>query len=107
VLQHKDEILAGRARLFYSAESRPEVVTFRAEQGERRRTCPVCRGPIRDGELAVRCPGCQRWYHEIPESAGKPPKKCWSYSPTCSFCRHPTALSGDAVWHPEMEEADA
>jgi hypothetical protein len=105
VLEHKDEILVGRSRVFYSAESTPEPTLFRLEPGSLRfPTCPVCRGPIKDGEQAVQCPGCGRWFHQREESEGQRAKTCWTYSPTCRFCNHPTALTGEPVWRPEMEE---
>jgi hypothetical protein len=99
LLEHRDEILVGGQRFYYSAESRPEVVAFHLEAGERPPTCPVCRGQVREGDDAVQCPGCGRWHHQLP---GKP---CWTYAPTCRFCSHPTALTGEDSWRPEMEEA--
>jgi hypothetical protein len=97
VLEHKDEVILGRSRLFYSAESTPVVVVFRRAEGARSPTCPLCRGPVRDGDRAVQCPGCGRWFHQ----ADKP---CWTYAPTCRFCNHPTALGGEAGWRPERED---
>ena len=97
VLEHKDEVTFGRSRVFYSAESTPLVVVFCREDGSRSPTCPLCRGPVRDGDRAVQCPGCGRWFHQ----ADKP---CWTYAPTCRFCNHPTALGGGAGWRPELEE---
>ena len=97
VLEHKDEVIFGRSRLFYSAESTPVVVVFRRAEGARSPTCPLCRGPVRDGDRAVQCPGCGRWFHQ----ADKP---CWTYAPTCRFCNHPTALGGEAGWRPERED---
>src|SRR5271166_4443417 len=44
VLEHKDEVIFGRSRLFFSAESTPIVVVFRREDGARSPTCPLCRG---------------------------------------------------------------
>jgi hypothetical protein len=97
VLEHKDEVLIGRSRLFYSAESTPVVVVYRRAEGARSPTCPLCRGPVRDGDLAVQCPGCGRWFHQGD-------KPCWTYAPTCRFCDHPTALGGEAGWRPERED---
>ncbi|HKI32431.1 MAG TPA: hypothetical protein VKA46_11225 [Gemmataceae bacterium] len=104
VLEHKDEVIFGRSRLFYSAESTPIVVVFCREEGVRSPTCPLCRGPVRDGDQAVQCPGCGRWFHQTDAAEGKPAKPCWTYAPTCRFCNHPTALGGEAGWRPEMEE---
>jgi hypothetical protein len=105
VLEHADEVILGRVRFFFSAESTPVVVVFRRDGDARSPTCPLCRGPIRDGEQAVQCPGCSRWFHQtVPEGdrAGKP---CWTYAPSCRFCNHPTSLSGEPAWRPEAEEA--
>ena len=104
-LQHQDEIIAGRLRLYYSAESTPVVVTFRLKEGTRAPTCPVCRGPVKDGQQAVQCPGCSRWYHQLDAAEGKPAKHCWTYADTC-LCKHPTSLSGESAWRPEMEESN-
>src|SRR4051812_6202784 len=53
VLQHRDEVLLGRHRYYFSAESTPTLVVFHLREGDRRPTCPVCRGPIKDGEQTV------------------------------------------------------
>jgi hypothetical protein len=97
VLDDKDEVTFGRSRFFYSAEAAPVVVAFHRDEGARSPTCPLCRGPVRDGDPAVQCPVCGRWFHQ----ADKP---CWTYAPTCRFCNHPTALDGATSWRPEMEE---
>src|SRR4051812_28999440 len=99
LLDHRDEILVGGVRLLFSAETVPEVVSFTASEGMRTPVCPVCRGPVRAGLLAVQCPGCGRWCHMLE---GRP---CWTYAPTCRFCNHPTALTADAVWRPGPEDA--
>lgn len=104
VLEHKDEVLVGSERLFYSAEVTPLVVTFRPDAGERIPVCPVCRGPVRDGMQAVECPGCGRWFHQRPVSGDQPAKPCWTYAPTCRFCNHPTPLDVSAAWKPGPEE---
>jgi hypothetical protein len=108
VLEHRDEILIGRTRLFFSAESTPVQVEFRQPAGTRPPTCPVCRGPIRDGDQAVRCPGpgCGLWYHQQGAAGERRAKPCWTYAQNCRFCNHPTALSGKPGWRPEMEEAN-
>jgi hypothetical protein len=105
VLEHRDEVTVGTERLYYSAESTPVVVAFRREEGARLPTCPLCRGPVRDGDAAVQCPGCGRWFHQADAADDRPAKGCWTYAPTCRFCNHPTALGGEAAWRPEMEEA--
>ena len=107
ILAHKDEILLGRSRLFFSAEAVPILARFRREAGARAPTCPTCRGPLQDGEEAVQCPGCRRWYHQLGASGDAKAKPCWTYAPTCRFCTHPTSLDGEPVWRPEQEEGHA
>ena len=103
ILEHKDEVLVEDVRLVFSQESVPVQVTFAAASGQRLPTCPICRGPIREGMQAVQCPGCGRWFHQL-SGDGQPAKPCWTYAPTCRFCNHPTALGGAAGWQPERED---
>lgn len=105
VLEHRDEILVGAARYFFSAQSVPVLTVFRHAEGARLPTCPVCRGPIRDGDQAVCCPGCGRWFHQLDAAGERREKHCWTYAPTCRFCSQPTTLTEDALWRPEKEEA--
>jgi hypothetical protein len=105
VLEHKDEILLAETRLFFSGESTPTVVPFRAVEGGRAPICPICRGPIKDGLQAVQCPGCGRWFHQTEALDGRPAKPCWTYAPTCRFCSHPTSFGAEAAWTPEKEDA--
>jgi hypothetical protein len=105
LLQHRDEILIRAERFYLSAETRPVVTTFQLESSSRRPTCPVCRGAVGDGEQAVRCPGCGRWFHQIEASESRKARSCWTYAATCRFCQHPTSLSGEAAWRPEQEDA--
>jgi hypothetical protein len=107
VLEHRDEILVEESRFYFSAESRPFVTPFQLDNGSRRPTCPVCRGPLRDGETAVRCPGCSRWFHQLEVKDGQRGRTCWTYAATCRFCQHPTSLSGEPTWTPMLEEEPA
>jgi hypothetical protein len=105
VLEHKDEVLVGRLRLYFSSESAPVVAVFRAQPAARPCTCPVCRGVLKDGDTAVQCPGCSRWFHQLEAAEGRPARRCWSFAAQCRICNHPTALTGEPVWRPEKEEA--
>lgn len=105
VLQHRDEVLIETERFCFSAQTRPVVTAFCLEAGTRRPTCPVCRGAINDGDAAVRCPSCGRWYHQVEAGEGSRARTCWTYAATCRFDQHPTSLSGEVSWHPEQEEA--
>jgi hypothetical protein len=104
VLAHGDEILAAGKRYSFSDESLPAVTVYREVAGVRAPSCPVCRGPIKDGQDAVRCPRCAHWFHQIDGAGGRPAKPCWIYAETCRICGHPTSLSGESVWRPDMEE---
>ena len=119
VLRHKDELQAGAQRLYFSAESAPVVETFALSNGAesdaaatanaapRRPRCPTCRKLIEDGQAVVRCPGCQRVYHQIAGDGESVDKRCWSYSSECRFCSHPTSMSGEGAWRPQDDPACA
>lgn len=100
VLQHKDEMQVGTDRYWYSAEMQPHVTQFEKGADTDTRKCPLCRVPIEAGDLVVCCPGCGRSYHQSDA------KQCWTYREQCKFCGHPTALTGEPAWRPDMEEAD-
>lgn len=102
VLQHRDEILVNGVRIFFSSESRPEIVDFRPVAGVRLPKCGICRVVFQDGDRVVACPQCGRVFHENDASDDLQVKKCWTYRAHC-LCSHPTSLSGD-TWRPEMEE---
>jgi len=102
LLDHRDEVLLGAARLIYSAQSAPAVTTFTLVGDQRPPICPVCRGQVRPGMQAVRCPGCGRWFHQLEANGEQPARPCWTYAPTCRFCNHPTTLEGSA-WRPDQE----
>jgi hypothetical protein len=104
LLGHKDEILLPAGRMYLSMESTPGVVPFRTPPAGRAPICPICRGPVRDGQEAVQCPGCTRWFHQITPQGDSPGKPCWTYAPTCRFCNHPTPLDSAAAWRPDREE---
>ncbi len=104
-LGHKDELIVGSRRMFFSSESVPVVEVYEHDRQGRRPRCPVCRAAVEDGQTVVRCPGCSRVYHQIAAADDTPEKPCWTYSPSCRFCDHPTTLSGEPTWRPELEEA--
>jgi hypothetical protein len=105
VLDHKDELVIGAEQIFFSAESTPVVEIYQhGNDAARRPRCPVCRAAIEEGDSIVRCPGCSRIHHQIPARGGRPEKPCWTYSPQCRFCEHPTSLSGQPGWQPDEHE---
>jgi hypothetical protein len=103
LIEHKDEVLVEDARLVFSQESAPVIVRFTVLTNLRLPTCPICRGPIRDGMQAVQCPGCGRWFHQIDDE-GETARPCWTYAPTCRFCQHTTSFAAEAAWRPDREE---
>jgi hypothetical protein len=105
VLQHRDELVVETARLFFSAESTPVLETYHHDESARRPKCGVCRAEIRDGQTVVRCPGCNRIFHQIAAAGDAPEKNCFSYSAQCPFCQHPTSLTGETSWRPDAEYA--
>jgi hypothetical protein len=104
-LSHKDEVLLTSTRYYFSLESTPTVGAFQAPAGSRAPICPICRGPIRDGALAVQCPGCGRWFHQSAAETDRPAKPCWTYASSCRFCNHPTPFAAEAAWRPDREES--
>ena len=98
ILEHKDEVLAGDARLVFSQQGVPVVVAYAPPNGGRSPTCPVCRGVVREQALSVQCPGCARWFHQ------EGTKTCWTYAAACRFCNHPTAFDDAAAWRPDRED---
>jgi hypothetical protein len=105
VLEHRDEILVGTNRLFYSDELKPELVTYASSDGTRSPKCPVCRAQIQDGDQVVQCPRCRRAFHQIDAAGDRRERHCWTYRPHC-LCEHPTDLSGASHWRPPSEEDD-
>jgi hypothetical protein len=101
-LQHKDELLIGCERIYYSAESQPEITTFPIDPGARPPRCVVCRVALGKGNRMVQCPQCGRCYHQDDHGEQKG-KNCWTYRPQC-LCGHPTLLSGEACWKPDDED---
>jgi len=96
VLADRDAIgTDGGARHFFSTESLATVEPFPG--AERTTYCGRCRQPIEAGTPAVRCPGCEVWYHQ--DEAGRLP--CWTYAETCNFCPTKTALDAGFQWVPE------
>jgi len=104
VLRHQDELIVGSQQIFFSAESAPLVEVYRHDDSQRQPRCPICRAEIRDGHSIVRCPGCSRRYHQIDATDDAPAKPCWTYSPVCRFCEHPTSMSGEPTWRPDENE---
>jgi hypothetical protein len=90
LLADRDEIRLGDEIFYFSSEGPAEVVPFRDQAG--RVLCGRCKGEMREGEGAVRCPGCAAWHHETA------PLPCWTYDGTCSSCGRPTA---GFSWQPE------
>jgi len=95
ILSDHDEIQAGGAQFFFSAESPAVIEGFTAL--DRPVFCARCRQPIDAGSPAVRCPGarCAIWYHQTAELP------CWTYAESCGVCGQRTALDAGFGWMPE------
>lgn len=102
MLHHRDEIQTGRNTFYYSSHALPEVAVYRLS-GSRPANCPICRGSLEEGVMAVRCPGCHRWFHQIPSRGDHRGLNCWTYSEKCRFCGHPTDLTGRQLWRPDEQ----
>ncbi len=91
-LVDRDEIrVAGLGRVFFSTERLACVAPFPG--ADTPTFCPRCKQAIAAGSPAVRCPACQRLYHQ----SGEYP--CWTYAATC-LCGHSTALDAGFRWTP-------
>lgn len=97
VLADRDEIRAGGVQYFFSTETLAVLEEFPGLEHEI--FCGRCRQLIQAGSPAVRCPGCQIWYHQN-DSDGL---GCWTYSAKCNFCPSPTPLDTGFTWTPEEE----
>jgi hypothetical protein len=94
VLRDRDELRVGASgTVFFSAETLAHVEEFPG--AGRAIFCGRCRQPLRQGEVAVRCPGCGIWHHQADSLP------CWTYAPTCAFCPQATALDAALNWIPE------
>ncbi len=94
-----DEIVLDDARRYvFSTEAVPERVAMAAQPQPP--VCGRCLQPVASGQMAVRCPGCGVWHHQVSRADaagddGEPPSKdvlCWTYHTTCSTCAQPTDL---------------
>ncbi len=103
ILRHKDEMLSGSQRMFFSAEAQPVMQIYEPEESGRPVRCPVCRSELRAGDSIVRCPGCQRAYHQAADAGESAAKRCWTYAAECRFCQHPTSMSGRPSWRPDED----
>ncbi|MBW2295893.1 MAG: hypothetical protein JRG89_12595 [Deltaproteobacteria bacterium] len=96
VLAHRDELRmgVGGPLLYFSNEALPRVVAYDPAASDETAHCPRCRRLIEPGTLAVQCPGCRVW-HCLTEAT-----PCWTYTPDCALCQHPTDLEGELRWVP-------
>jgi hypothetical protein len=98
LLRDRDEITlhspTGSGTVFFTEESLPRVVNFNANPGGGTPTfCFRCKTKVEDEQLAVLCPRCKFWYHEMQE------RPCWSYDKECAGCHRTTTM--DYAWKPE------
>ncbi|MGD0389446.1 MAG: hypothetical protein ABSC42_10880 [Tepidisphaeraceae bacterium] len=84
--------IGGGGRIYFSAESAPVIVTY--PEGKPPVICPRCSTEIKSGDLVVRCPKCETYFHQKQEL------ECWLYDDRCQ-CDQPTALSEENCWRPD------
>jgi len=76
VLADRDEIrVAGLGRVFFSTEQLACVAPFTG--ADTPTFCPRCKQAVTAGSPVVRCPTCERWYHQSEEYP------CWTYTDRC------------------------
>ncbi len=71
-LRDRDAIqIGGGERIYFSAESAPVIVTYPQEKPPV--NCPRCSTQIISGDLVVKCPRCQNYFHQDEEKE----LACW------------------------------
>ena len=92
-LHHRDEVMvSGMGRLYFSTEKLTNIEPF---PGGERMLCGRCKQEIKENTPGVKCPGCDIWHHYSDDLP------CWTYSPRCSNCDHPTEIDAGYRWTPE------
>ncbi len=94
LLRDRDEIRLGLGQPWFFSTETLAVVDV-APPSDVARKCPRCKQDIAAGSKAVRCPGCDVWYHQ---SAKLP---CWTYAETCALCEQPTQFEAGYRFTPE------
>jgi hypothetical protein len=103
VLRDRDEIVVrgpgwpATPRCFFSTERLAVVAPLPDGVGAVK--CPRCKEAIEPGQMAVRCPSCNCWHHQIEGG-----KNCWTYLTRCASCDGPTDLDGKYRWSPQELE---
>ncbi len=94
MLSDRDEIRFSDGRRFYfSTERLATIEPFPAVESPV--YCVRCKTAIDRGVDALRCVGCDLWYHQTAELG------CFTYSKTCPVCETATALDAGYRWTPE------
>ncbi|MEZ4586875.1 MAG: hypothetical protein R2909_10775 [Gemmatimonadales bacterium] len=94
MLEHRDQVrLASELAFYYSTERLARAEALPALVGPT--ACARCRTPILHGTPAIRCPGCESWYHQSSDFG------CWTHHETCSVCPEPTDHRESFRWIPE------
>jgi len=91
----RDEIrIAGASNFYFSTERLARVEALPGS--DQVLYCPRCQQEITAGSLAVKCPGCGVWHHQIEDL------NCWTYAEVCALCAHSTDLNAGFQWTPEQ-----
>ena len=91
ILADKDEVRLRRQKWYFSTERLIRAEPFAGREGT---CCALCRQPIVQGTMAVRC-RCNLWFHQTEEYG------CWLYADRCCGCESPTAIDAGFAWTPE------
>lgn len=94
-LRDRDEISIAGHRCFFSVEELARIVAFPGLAQPV--CCPRCKQKVEVSQLAVACPHCRAWHHQLDTLP------CWTYAPTCALCQiQVTALDAGYSWTPEL-----
>lgn len=104
LLEHRDEVILAGERLYFSAESKPQIVLYEPDPNGRLVKCALCRLPLAPGQdMVVHCPQCGRIFHQVAEREGQPARLCWTFRPSC-LCGHPTPITDEPIWQPGEDD---
>ncbi|TDI46312.1 MAG: hypothetical protein E2P02_05105 [Acidobacteria bacterium] len=91
LLRDRDEVRLGLGQPWFFSTETLAV----APPSDVARKCPRCKRDIKAGSEAVRCPGCDVWYHQSDEWP------CWTYAETCVLCEQPTQFAAGYRFNPD------
>lgn len=94
MLSDRDEIrFADGRRFYFSTERLATVEPF--PDVDKPAKCVRCKTALDRGDDAVRCVGCDLWFHQTTELG------CFAHAANCPVCETATALDTGYRWTPE------